>query len=138
MIFGGPHKVGSGRCARDKYARKTKKPPQAMLHLTGSKLPMGHEPQPDDIVFTKVDASWVHNLDEDALIITIEIANSLIHRLLVDSGSAVNILYWGAYQKTGLRRADLTMKTSPLDRFIGDSVIPEGTIKLVVTLKELP
>ena len=73
------------------------------MHSTGSKLLVGITPQPDNIVFTKVDASWVHNPYEDALVITVEIPNSLVHRLLVNSGSAVNILYWGTYQKIGLR-----------------------------------
>ena len=80
----------------------------------------------------------MHNPLEDALDITVEIANSLIHRFLVDNGSAVNILYWGAYQKTGLRRADLTPTTFHLYGFVRDSVILERTIKLVVTLGEPP
>ena len=86
----------------------------------------------------KPTANWVHHPHEDALVNTAEVANNLIHRLLVDSRSAVNILYWGAYQKTGLRWADLTPTTSPLYGFTEDSVIPEGTIKLVVTLGEPP
>ena len=64
-----------------------------MVHITGSKIPVGHMPQLDDIVFTKADVSWVHNPHEDALVITIEIANSLVYRLLVDNRSAINILY---------------------------------------------
>ena len=67
----------------------------------------------------------MHNPHEDALVITVQVANSLVHQLLVDSGSAVNILYWGAYQQAGLRQADLTLTTSPLYELIGDSVIPE-------------
>ena len=109
-----------------------------MVHTTGSKPPKGHTSQVDDIVFTQADASWVHHPLEDALFITTEVANSLVHQLLVDNGSTVNILYWGVYQKTCLRRADLTPMTSLLYGFIGDSVIPEGTIKLVVTLGETP
>ena len=50
-------------------------------------------PKPKDIVITETDASWVHHPHEDALVTTTKIANSLIHRVLVDSGSAVNILY---------------------------------------------
>ena len=56
----------------------------------------------------------------------------------MDSGSAVNILYWDAYQKTGLTRADLSLMTSPLYGFSGDHVIPEGTIDLEITLGEHP
>ena len=49
-------------------------------------------PKPDDIVFTKTDESWVHHPHEDNLVITTKIASSLIYRVLVDSGSIVNIL----------------------------------------------
>ena len=80
----------------------------------------------------------MHNPHEDALVITVEVANILVHRLLIDNESAVNILYCGAYQKTSLRRANLTSTTSPLYKFIGDNVMPEGTIKLAVTLGEPP
>ena len=58
--------------------------------------------------------------------------------MLIDSESTVNILYWNAYQKIGLKRADLHSTTSPLYEFTGESVIPEGIIKLVVTLEEAP
>ena len=109
-----------------------------MVHITCSKPPRGYMPQLDDIVFTHADASWVHHPHEDSLVITIEVANSVVHWLLVDNGSVVNILYWDAYQKTGLRRANLTPTISPLYGFTRDSVIPERTIKLVVTLGEPP
>ena len=64
-----------------------------MVHTTGSKPLRGYTPKPDNIVFTQANASWVHYFYEDALVITVEVANSLVHRLLVDSGSTVNILY---------------------------------------------
>ena len=109
----------------DTYARTARKLPQTLMHATGSKPPIGYAPQPDDIVFTQADTRWVHNPHEDAMIIISKIANNLIHRLLVDSGSAVNILYRGAYKKTSLRQADLTPMTSPLYEFTGDSIIQE-------------
>ena len=99
-----------------------------MEHTTSSKTLRGYMPQLDNIVFTLADASWVHHPHEDALVIIAEIANSLVHQLLLDSGSTINILYWDAYQKTDLRQADLTPMTSPLYGFIGDNVIPKGTI----------
>ena len=74
------------------------------------------------------------------LVATTKIANSLVNKMLVDSGSAVNILYWDAYQKIGLTHANLSSTTSPLYGFIGDHVILKGTIKckLAVTLVEQP
>ena len=80
----------------------------------------------------------MHYPHEDSLVVTTKIANSLILRMLMDNGSAVNILYYDTYQKVGLTRADLNPTTSPLYWFSGDHVIPEGTIKLVVTLGEHP
>ena len=93
MIFGGPCKVGDSRCAQDRYSQKVKKPPQVVVHTTSSKPTRDYAPQPDYIVFTQADASWVYHPHENALVITVEVANILIHRLLVDSGSIVNILW---------------------------------------------
>ena len=67
----------------------------------------------------------MHHPHEDALVVTTKIANSLIHRMLVDNGNAINILYWDAYQKIGLTRTDLSPTTSPLYKFTKDHVIPE-------------
>ena len=64
-----------------------------MVHTTGSNLLVGHVSRPNDIVFTKADAIWLHYPHIDALVITIQIANSLVHWLLVDGGSTINILY---------------------------------------------
>ena len=80
----------------------------------------------------------MHHPYEDALVITTKIANNLIHQVLIDNGSAVNILYWSAYQKIELKQANLRQTTSPLYGFIGENVIPEETIELVVTLGEAP
>ena len=84
----------------------------------------GIMPKPEDIVFIEPDARWVHHPYEEALVIIAKIANSLIHRVLIDSGSTVNILYWNAYQKIRLKWADLCPTTSPLYGFTGESVIP--------------
>ena len=68
-----------------------------MVQTTNSGYLRGTMPKPEVIVFTEIDTSWVHHLHEDALFITAKMANSLIHRVLVDSGSAINILCWSAY-----------------------------------------
>ena len=46
-----------------------------------------------DIVFTETNVRWVHHPYKDALVITTKIANSIIHRVSIDSESVVNILY---------------------------------------------
>ena len=85
----------------------------------------GAQQEPEDIVFMKVDAKWVHHPHTDTLVITIKIANNIVHRMLVDNGSDVNILFWNAYQKIGLTRSNLSPTTSPLYGFTRDHVIPK-------------
>ena len=64
-----------------------------MVDTTGSKLPVGHTPQQDDIVFTQVVANWVHHPHKDTMVIIAEVANSLVYRWLVDRGTAVCWLF---------------------------------------------
>ena len=58
--------------------------------------------------------------------------------MLVNNGSAIDILYYDIYQQTGLTESDLNPTTSPLYGFTGDHVIPKGTIKLAVTVGDHP
>ena len=58
----------------------------------------------EDIIFTEADAKWVHHLHSDALVITTRIANSNIYRILVDNGSAIDIIYPNAYKKDETQR----------------------------------
>ena len=79
----------------------------------------------EDIFFTKVDANRVHHPHEDALVVTAKIANNIVHRILVDNGSTINVLYWHTYQKIGLTRTNLSPTTSPLYGFTRDYVVPK-------------
>ena len=92
-IFGGPCKVGKSCRAHDRYAQEARYPPRVMVHTTNECPSRGIISKLEDIVFTKTDANWVHHPREDALVIIAKIANSLIHRILMDNRSAVNILY---------------------------------------------
>ena len=92
-IFRGSHELKNSLHAQDKYTQEEKAQPYAEVHTMNNSSLRGTMPKPKDIVFTETDASWVHHPHEDTLVITAKIANSLIHRVLVDSRSAVNILY---------------------------------------------
>ena len=61
-----------------------------------------------------------------------------MHKLLVDHGSAVYIIYLDAYKRMGLIERELSPATSLLYGFTKDHVIPRGTVKLAVTLGEHP
>ena len=50
-----------------------------MVYSIGFKPPEDHVPQPDDLVVTEAESSCVHKPYEDALVITVKVANSLVH-----------------------------------------------------------
>ena len=135
-IFGGSREVKNTQRPLDKYSCEAKIPPYTMVQTTSGSSLRSTMPKLEDITFIKTDASWVHHPREDTLVITTKIANSLTHRVLIDSGSTINILYWNTYQKIRLKRADLCSTTSPLYGFNRESVIPEGIIKVAITLGE--
>ena len=68
-----------------------------MVHTINACSSGGIISKSEDIVFTKVDTNWVHHPHKDALVVMAKIANSHVHTVLVDNGSAVNIFYWDVY-----------------------------------------
>ena len=70
------------------------------------------------------------------LVITTRIANNYVHRMLVDNGSVIDILYLDTYKRMRFNKRDSSPTTTPLYGFTGDHVIPKSTIKLVVTVGE--
>ena len=66
------------------------------------------------------------------------IANNNIHKMLVDNGSFVDILYYQVFQRMGLKISDLKPSTNPIYSFTGDPVIPLARISLSMTLGEKP
>ena len=62
---------------------------------------------------------------DDALVITLRIGGYDVKRVLVDQGSAVEIMYHDLYK-------DLTAYDSPLVSFEGKTVTPKGLIRLPI------
>ena len=76
--------------------------------------------------------------DDDALIISARIANAWVKRIVVDTGSSADVLYFDAFWKLSLTKEDLAPIQSTLTRFTGDSISSLGTTVLPVTLSEDP
>ena len=56
------------------------------------------------ITFTDADAEKVHHPHDDAIVITLLIADYTTRRVLVDNGSSADILYYPAFQQMRLGR----------------------------------
>ncbi|XP_024031072.1 uncharacterized protein LOC112094456 [Morus notabilis] len=91
-----------------------------------------------DVAFTEEDANGVHFSHNDALVVEVIIGNHTVCRILVDNGSSMDILYTDCFGKMGIPKEQLEKTTRPLFGFTGDSVIPQGTIRLPITVGERP
>ncbi|XP_050258884.1 uncharacterized protein LOC126703865 [Quercus robur] len=132
MIVGGTATAGSSKKARKTYLR--------MVHsvqLTGSvpKMPRIDNPV---IKFSEDDAQRLHHPHDDALVVSLQIGDYNMHRVLVDNGSLADILYYPAFQQMRIDREWLTPTNAPLMGFGGTKVFPLGTITLAVTAGDYP
>ncbi|XP_030963881.1 uncharacterized protein LOC115985047 [Quercus lobata] len=91
-----------------------------------------------DKTFTDEDADRIHHPHDDALVISLLIANYTTRRVLVDNGSSADILYYPAFQQMRLGRDQLRPVNSPLVGFGGIKVQPVGTISLSVVVRAYP
>ena len=69
---------------------------------------------------------------DDALVVTLKIGGYDVRQVLVDQGSAVEIMYLDLYKGLNLKPEDLTAYESPLVSFEGKTVIPKGQIRLPI------
>ncbi|RWV96393.1 hypothetical protein GW17_00040900 [Ensete ventricosum] len=123
VIVDGPAAGGDSTSARKAYARAAvEKRPRRRPDLEISFQPEGEE-YPDH---------------DDALVVTVRIANARVKQITIDTGSATDILYFETFQKLGLTDQDLTPPTSTLIGFTGDSIAPLGMMTLPLTIGEEP
>ena len=126
-IIGGSHLAGESCSTRDKYMKDARTPPLTQVYRIEDRPAKHTGRELEDIVFTKADARWVHHPHADALVITAQIANINVHRLILDDGSTMDILYLDAYKRMRLAENALSPITSQLYGFTRDHVTPKGT-----------
>ncbi|RRT55575.1 hypothetical protein B296_00028004 [Ensete ventricosum] len=75
---------------------------------------------------------------DDSLMITTHIASPRVRRIMIDTGSSVDILYLDAFQKLGMTNRDLILMTSTLTGFTEDVITPVGIATLPMTFNDEP
>ena len=84
------------------------------------------------IGFTEEDKQGTLQPHDDALVVTLGIEGYNVKRMLVDQGSAMEVMYPDLYKGLNLKPEDLSPYDSPLVSFEGKIVIPKGMIRLPV------
>ena len=96
-------------------------------------------PQLDtSITFSDSDLEGCQHPYDDPLVIRAVMANKTVHRVLVDNESSADIIFASAFDKMDIGRAKLELVSTHLRGFIGEKVLPLGSIQLVLTLGDPP
>lgn len=82
--------------------------------------------------FSDEDKRGTIQLHDDALVVTLRIGGFDVRRVLVDLGSAVEVMYPDLYKWLNLRSEDLRAYDFPLISFEGKTVTPKGQIRLPI------
>ncbi|XP_019167690.1 PREDICTED: uncharacterized protein LOC109163402 [Ipomoea nil] len=130
FIYGGPA-GGDTPTERKKWSR------QLYVGEVVS-LPKGKKQRREAITFSDEDLPEGPLPHRDALVIKMDINDMIVHRILVDTGSSVNVMYYDAFTKLGLPRGQLKEVRTPLSGFTGDSVETEGSVTLPVEIGTSP
>ncbi|KAK4397449.1 hypothetical protein Sango_1581500 [Sesamum angolense] len=80
----------------------------------------------------------MRNQNNDALVILATLANSLVKKVLVDSGSSADIIFYDAYVQPGINNAQLRKVNTLLTGFSGEMIEPLGEVMLPLSLGSLP
>ena len=81
---------------------------------------------PRMLSFSDADKQGTIQPHDDALVVTLRIGGYDIKRVMVNQGSAAEIMYPDLFKGLGLKPEDLTTYSSPLVSFEGKMVVPKG------------
>ena len=90
------------------------------------------------ITFSDSNLEGCQHPHDDLLVVRAIVANTTVHRVLVDNGSSADIIFASAFDKMGIGREKLEPISTHLRGFSGEKVLILGSIQLVLTLGEPP
>ncbi|RRT36676.1 hypothetical protein B296_00044709 [Ensete ventricosum] len=89
----------------------------------------------EDLDITFKSGGEEHPCHDDALVILVHMGNAYVKRVMIDTESSTDILYFDAFQKLGLTDRYLAALTSTLTGFIRDFVSPLGATMIPFTFE---
>ena len=95
------------------------------------KLKLTREP----ITFNDDNLEGTIQSHDNALVVTAQINNFIVKRVLIDQGSDAEVMYPNLFKGPGLKNEDLSKYDTPLVEFDGQMVISERQISLPVNME---
>ncbi|XP_077230151.1 uncharacterized protein LOC143863356 [Tasmannia lanceolata] len=133
IIMGGPAAGGPTTAGRQAYAERVF---SMEMPSKKSRTDPTHEDQV--ITFSHEDLDGLQVPHNDALVVRLVVANFDIGKILVDTGSSVNVLHLGTFEEMKLDKERLGPAEYSIYGFSGASVRVNGKIDLPVTFGTYP
>ncbi|XP_019160669.1 PREDICTED: uncharacterized protein LOC109157215 [Ipomoea nil] len=102
VIFGGPE-GGDSPAERKRWAR-------SLYVGEVTRTPHEKKPKREPITFTDADLPNRPLPHRDAVVVKLDINNVVVHRVLVDTGSSVNVMYYDTFTQPGSRGTQLRQR----------------------------
>ncbi|XP_010481108.1 PREDICTED: uncharacterized protein LOC104759944 [Camelina sativa] len=123
MILGPPEDCADSVRALKKRARQV-----CSLQAASNEPPLCRDP----ISFTPEDAKGIQHPHPDPLVIKVAMGEFDVERVLVDTGSTVNVLFWQTLEKMGVTPEQVKPETRTLTGYDGITKMSMGDVKLQV------
>ncbi|GAU30548.1 hypothetical protein TSUD_65580 [Trifolium subterraneum] len=124
-IAGGFAGGGESKAVRKRYLGRIIQETNTVAHVSSSRAP--------EISFSPSDGEGVFPHDDDPLVIQVQILNCDVKRVLIDSGSSADIMYWEAFKAMQLAGEQLQPYNETLVGFGGEHVEVMGHVTLLTT-----
>jgi len=132
-IHGEVHTISGGFSGGGPTASQRKRYVRSVNSVVGEG---SDDPWETNLVFTKADLRDVIPHDNDPVVISVVTVGRKVHRVLVDQGSSVDVMFWSTFNKLQLSPNLLRPYTGCLYGFAGDQVEVRGYLELRTTFTD--
>ncbi|GAV58205.1 hypothetical protein CFOL_v3_01739, partial [Cephalotus follicularis] len=123
------------RECREEAPQQPEQQPRGVIHTTSGGVASSDE---EVISFSKADYEGVRLPHDDPMVVTLQVALFTMNRILIDSGSSVDILYKHAFDQLRIPTDQVRPVKTPLVGFVGEMVHHLGSIDLSVVTSTAP
>ncbi|XP_018460267.1 uncharacterized protein LOC108831207 [Raphanus sativus] len=91
-------------------------------------------PGPDhEITFDENETAVLDQPHDDALVLRLDVGGCELSRIIIDTGSSADVLFYDAFKRMGFIKNLLKQEPTPLIGFAGETTYSLGSIELAVT-----